>query len=177
MLGAKSDINMAVNLAQWQMNLKGDMSLSDHPDAPPIGISVLGALNNPKIAYNTKQIESFIGQKIAASLLQNMVEGNGGIGGLFGSPNSGQGGATQPGTTPQTGTGTQPNTTTSTPSGTENKVTSTPLEAVVPKTAPANSAETDKKEEPAEPAPKETVEQLGTKLLERLFNKPQQPKN
>ncbi|MEZ5758453.1 MAG: AsmA family protein [Emcibacteraceae bacterium] len=176
MLGANSDINLAVNLAQWQMNLKGDMSLSDHPDAPPIGISVLGALNNPKIAYNTKQIESFIGQKIAASLLQNMVEGNGGIGGLFGAPTSGQGGTTQPATTPQPGATAQPNTTTTTPSGTENKVTSTPLEAVVPQTAPANTEETAKKEAPAEPAPKETVEQLGTKLLERLFNKPA-PKN
>ncbi|MDG1707229.1 MAG: AsmA family protein, partial [Emcibacteraceae bacterium] len=84
MLGADSAINMGINLADWKMNLAGDMSLKDHPDAPSIGLSVAGDLHNPEINYNTKALEGFIGEKIAASLLQNMVEGNGGLGAIFG---------------------------------------------------------------------------------------------
>ena len=55
MLGANSGFDLGINLAQWKMNLNGEMSLSDHPNAPPIGISVLGDLHDPEIAYNTKQ--------------------------------------------------------------------------------------------------------------------------
>ncbi len=180
MLGAKSDIDLGINLAQWQMDLNGDMSLSDHPDAPPIGISVLGDLHNPKIAYNTKQLEGFIGQKIAASLIQNMVEGNGGIGDLFG-------GGVGPEAAPTTGGAPAENEPVAAPSGetpapNQDDVTTSPLDDFL--TPPP--AEQTQQQAPAEEAPEEqvpaqetrpqSVEELGTRLLERLFQKPaQQP--
>jgi hypothetical protein len=148
MLGADSAINMAINMAEWKMNLAGDMALSDHPDAPPIGLSILGDIHNPEISYNTARLEGFIGQKIAVRLLQNMVEGNGGIGDLFG-------GITAPG-------GENP-----APPTAEKDVTSSLLDVVV------EEPEAEVEQVELEPEPKqETAEELGLKLLNRLFQKP-----
>lgn len=164
MLGAKSDVDMGINLAQWKMNLTGDMSLSDHPNAPPIGISIAGALHDPEIDYNTRQLEGFIGQKIAASLLQNMVEGNGGIGGLFGGGEApAQGDAAPAGNNPD---GTQ----SEAPVENSDTVITTPLEDFIDPTT-ANDPEPAQQEAPAEQAPV-SVEELGTRLLERLFQTP-----
>lgn len=155
MAGAKSAVNMGINLAQWKMNLAGDMSLSEHPEAPPIGISIAGALNDPEIKYNTKQLEGFIGAKIASNLLQNMVQGNGGLGGIFG------------GNQPAAGANAPANTTTQPEQQTQPAPNS--QTAPAPNTQPAPAEETAKQEE----KPK-SVEELGTRLLERLFQKPQQ---
>lgn len=133
MQGADSTINMVVDLGAWNMNLDGNMALSDHPDAPPIGVSILGALDDPAINYNTKKLETYIGAKIASNLLQNMVDGDGGLGRLFG--------INPP---PQTA----------------------PLGQEIEQD-PTVSAEEDEPE--TQP---ETVEELGLKLLDRLFQKP-----
>lgn len=164
MLGAQSALDMGVNLAQWQMNLSGDMSLVDHPDAPPIGISVLGDLHDPEIAYNTSQLEGYVGEKIAASLLQNMVDGNGGIGDIFGG---------FPGMTPETGTGTA---TDGEPAPQQGEVTTTPLDDFSTPPPPAQESEPAPEQLPAEEAQDnsqpESVEELGSRLLERLFQQP-----
>lgn len=162
MAGAQSALDMGVNLAEWQMNLSGDMSLIDHPDAPPIGISVVGDLHDPKIAYNTRQLEGYVGKKIAASLLQNMVDGNGGIGDIFGGV-PGVPGTNSPGSA-----------TDGEPVPQQGDVTTAPLDdfATPP---PAQEPEPAPEQQPAEESqdnPPESVEDLGTRLLERLFQRP-----
>ncbi len=174
MLGADSDIDLGINLAQWKMDLNGLMSLNDHPEAPPIGINIVGDLHNPTIEYNTRQLEGFIGQKIAASLLQNMVEGNGGIGDLFGGPEQGdgtEGGATQP-----NGEATAPATPNDTSQGApQDTVTSSPLDDFLTPPPPEEQSEPAPQEQaPAENNRPQSVEELGTRLLERLFNKPEE---
>ena len=150
MAGAKSAVNMEINLGQWQMDLMGDMTLLDHPDAPPIGISIVGALNSPSIKYNTKKLESFIGAKIASKLLQNMIKGNGGLGSLFGKEQS-------PEQTPiQDPNQSQEQ---SIPPAQDQSVEQTPIPETVPEKTP------------------ETIEDLGVKLLEKLFQQPPPPPN
>jgi uncharacterized protein involved in outer membrane biogenesis len=168
MLGAESAVDMGVNLAQWQMNLSGDMSLVDHPDAPPIGIRVLGDLHDPKISYNTARLEGYVGEKIAASLLQNMVEGNGGIGGIFG----GIPGAT-PNNSPVTGTDGEP-------APAQGNVTTTPLEDFSTPPPPEQETAQPQEQQPANETQNnqpESVRELGTRLLERLFQRPSPPQN
>lgn len=164
MLGADSAVKMAINLAEWNLNVSGDMALSDHPGAPPIGLNIVGDLHNPKINYNTKALEGFIGQKIAASLLQNMVEGNGGLGTIFGGqPASNVPAGGTAAKTPPDGA------TAKTPAVEQEPLSESqsPLEGFIePKLE-----ETEKAPVPAEKKP-ESVEELGTKLLERLFQKP-----
>ena len=154
MEGAQSAVNLGINLASWKMNLDGDMSLVDHPDAPSIGISALGDLHEPDIKYNTKQLEGFIAAKIASNLLQNMVEGNGGLGILFGA---------------------------SSPMGAEatpQQAPINPLERLLnPQAAEQVTAPPEEPVAEEAPAPvrkQETVEELGTKLLNRLFKTPPQ---
>lgn len=157
MLGADSAINMGINLAQWKMNLSGDMALSEHPNAPPIGLSIAGDLHNPDINYNTKALEGYIGEKIAASLLQNMVEGNGGLGDLFG----GVVGGALPGAQPPAQ---QPES--------EGQAAPTQSEPPVQQfNEPVIEENTPEPQEEQEQPP-ESVEELGTKLLERLFQRP-----
>ncbi len=166
MLGAESAVDMGINLAQWQMNLSGDMSLVDHPDAPPIGISVLGDLHDPEIAFNTSQLEGYVGEKIAASLLQNMVEGTGGIGDLFGGIPGAPG--AQGGTMPPDGE----------PAPEQGTVTTRPLDDIFgppPAQPPEPAAEEPTPAEETEQAEPESVEELGTRLLERLFQQPAPP--
>ena len=175
MLGATSDIDMGINLAQWKMDLSGMMALSDHPEAPPIGINIAGDLHDPSIDFNTRQLEGFIGQKIAASLLQNMVEGNGGIGDLFG------------GAGPEQPTGEAPeNQPEGAPAGTpapNPQVTSSPLddflsppppEETRPQSAPQDQTSAPQNSQQGDP---QSVEELGTRLLERLFNRPPPPED
>ncbi|MBT6031313.1 MAG: AsmA family protein, partial [Kordiimonadaceae bacterium] len=153
MQGAQSAVNLGISLANWKMNLDGDMSLIDHPDAPSIGISALGDLHEPDIKYNTKQLEGFITAKIASNLLQNMVDGNGGLGTLFGgAPATPDGTASAPQTAPLN-----------------------PLERIfIPPAAeqPTAPEEPAAEEAPAAEQQQETVEELGAKLLNRLFKTP-----
>lgn len=164
MLGANSAVNMAINLSEWNLDVTGDMALNDHPDAPPIGLNIVGDLHNPEINYNTRALEGFIGQKIAASLLQNMVEGNGGLGTIFGG---------QPGSNSDTGSAPQSppdGATATTPSVEQEPLndTQSPLEGFI---EPEIEVSEPPAQNEAEKRP-ETVEELGTKLLERLFQKP-----
>ncbi|MCC3861348.1 AsmA family protein [Pseudemcibacter aquimaris] len=160
MLGADSAINMGINLAQWKMNLTGDMALSEHPDAPPIGMSIAGDLHNPDISYNTKALEGYIGEKIAASLLQNMVEGNGGLSDLFGGVVGGTlPGGQAPAAEPQTEGQAAP------------AETEPPAQDFIePEIEQSEEAPAEEEERP------ESVEELGTKLLERLFQRPPPPR-
>jgi uncharacterized protein involved in outer membrane biogenesis len=166
MLGADSAVNMAINLAEWNLDVSGDMALSEHPDAPPIGLNIVGDLHNPEINYNTKALEGFIGQKIAASMLQNMVESNGGLGNIFGG---------QPVATPSGTGGVVPQSppdgaTVQTPRLEQEPLpdTQSPLEAFIE----PEVAEPEQQAAPEEEKRPGSIEELGTKLLERLFQKP-----
>ncbi|MFC7049066.1 AsmA family protein [Emcibacter nanhaiensis] len=123
--GAKTGINLAVNMFQWKLDMDGSLSLVDHPDAPPLGLSATGAINSPKLQFQTSRIKEYVASKIASNMLQNMIGGNEGLKGIFGVP-----GTQQEGTTTE--------------------------------------------QAPAEEQPKETPENLGRKLLEKLFQKPEQ---
>ncbi len=68
-----------VNLPQWRIDSGGKMMLSDHPKAPPIGVNVAGLVDNPKISYDTRPLQKFVGAELARLLLQNAVGQGGGL--------------------------------------------------------------------------------------------------
>ncbi|MBL4802277.1 MAG: AsmA family protein [Emcibacter sp.] len=82
--GAKSKVKMAVDLLNWTIRSDGRLSLVDHPNAPPIGVSIRGDVSNPSIIYKTDRLKKYVGAKIASKMLQKLVGGEGGLEGLFG---------------------------------------------------------------------------------------------
>ncbi|PCI33476.1 MAG: hypothetical protein COB54_04020 [Alphaproteobacteria bacterium] len=84
--GAKSNVKMAVDLVGWKINSTGRLSLIEHPNAPPIGVSVTGDVSNPQVVYKTDRLKKYVGAKIASNMLQKLVGGEGGLEGIFGDP-------------------------------------------------------------------------------------------
>ncbi len=163
MRGGLSDINLNINLAQWNVDLAGDISLSEHPGSPSIDFKIFGALDNPKTTYDTKKLQFFMDQKIAASLLQNMIEGNGGVGDLFGENISPAVGVPQLSDKPNEKTKSIPVTN-------ENKIISDPLEGSINlQSNPSNTSKLENKIDPVKEKNPETLEELGVKLLERFL--------
>ena len=89
--GAKTAINLAVNLFQWKLDMDGSIALVDHPDAPPLGLNATGAINSPNLQFQTGRIKEYVASKIASSMLQNMIGGNEGLKGIFGVPGTTEG--------------------------------------------------------------------------------------
>lgn len=84
MEGATSRVQMAVDPGRWTMNLKSDLSLTDHAEAPPVALKVTGRLDDPVVDFQTARLQKYVGARIAAQVLQKMVAGEGGLEGLFG---------------------------------------------------------------------------------------------
>ncbi|NOZ67494.1 MAG: AsmA family protein [Alphaproteobacteria bacterium] len=82
--GARSKVKMAIDLVNWTIKSDGRLSLVDHPNAPPIGVSITGDVSNPHVVYKTDRLKKYVGAKIASNLLQKLVGGEGGLEGIFG---------------------------------------------------------------------------------------------
>ncbi len=82
--GAKSTVNMAIDLLNWDIRSNGRLALVDHPAAPPIGFNITGDVSNPHITFNTDRLKKYVGAKIASNMLQKLIGDEGGLEGLFG---------------------------------------------------------------------------------------------
>ncbi len=83
--GATSNVKMDISLIGWNILSRGSLSLTDHPNAPPIEVDITGDIDQPRVVYNTDRLKKYVGSKIAANMLQNLI-GNesGGLEGIFG---------------------------------------------------------------------------------------------
>lgn len=75
--GAQASLDSAINLPLWNIDAKGAFSLEDHPDAPPVGVSITGALDHPTIVYQTKKLQEYVGVRLGAAVLKGIVKGEG----------------------------------------------------------------------------------------------------
>ncbi|VAW03715.1 hypothetical protein MNBD_ALPHA01-1605 [hydrothermal vent metagenome] len=82
--GAKSTVNMAVDLLNWDIRSDGRLALVDHPAAPPIGFSITGDVSNPDVVFKTDRLKKYVGAKIASNMLQKLIGDEGGLEGIFG---------------------------------------------------------------------------------------------
>ncbi|MEM6681483.1 MAG: AsmA family protein [Pseudomonadota bacterium] len=93
--GAQATLLSTINLPRWQINAKGGFSLRDHPDAPPVGVTITGPLDHANVAYDTKSLKQYIAIRVGSAVLNSARSGQGiNLKSLLG------GGQTQPGTTP-----------------------------------------------------------------------------
>lgn len=75
--GAKAALDSRIDLPAWRIDANGAFSLEDHPDAPPVSVSINGALDGPVIAYDTKKLQSYIGVRLGTAVLKGVFTGEG----------------------------------------------------------------------------------------------------
>ncbi|MEM7569282.1 MAG: AsmA family protein [Pseudomonadota bacterium] len=75
--GAQAGLNARIDLPEWQVQADGSFALADHPQAPPVGVSIRGRLDSPAITYETKAIQNYLGARFGAAVLRGVVKGDG----------------------------------------------------------------------------------------------------
>ncbi|MEM1019082.1 MAG: AsmA family protein [Pseudomonadota bacterium] len=75
--GAKASLAAKINLPQWSVSSTGSFALADHPDAPPVGVTMVGALDSPEITYETEAIQNYLGVRFGTAVLKGVVRGEG----------------------------------------------------------------------------------------------------
>jgi uncharacterized protein involved in outer membrane biogenesis len=111
-----------VDLPRWSIDLKSEARLTEHPEAPALGIDLSGSLDAPRRDVRTRAIEQYLAQRVGGSLarkyLPKEVQGLGSVlfggagaksdaqagtqaGGASGNTSAGQGAGTQQPQAPQ----------------------------------------------------------------------------
>ena len=62
-----------VDLPDWQIALESELRLTDHPQAPPLGLSVQGPLDAPQRDVKSKRLERYLTQRVGGTLLQKIL--------------------------------------------------------------------------------------------------------
>ncbi|RME65061.1 MAG: hypothetical protein D6782_07065, partial [Alphaproteobacteria bacterium] len=75
--GADVDFTMKADLPAWHIDAAAQMRLKSNAEAPPIGATILGDLDNPAISYQTKALEKWVSARLGAALLKGVVKGEG----------------------------------------------------------------------------------------------------
>lgn len=75
--GADVSLATTVDLPNWLIDGQGQFRLRDHPDAPPVGVTMTENLSNPTVVYQTKALQQYIGVRLGAAVLKGVVRGEG----------------------------------------------------------------------------------------------------
>jgi|GEM_PF-2592879 len=75
--GADVSLATTVDLPNWLIDGQGQFRLRDHPDAPPVGVTMKENLSNPTVVYQTKALQQYIGVRLGAAVLKGVVRGEG----------------------------------------------------------------------------------------------------
>lgn len=82
--GADVGLDLRVNLPAWNVDGKGSFRLRDHPDSPPVGVTLADNLSNPTITYQTKALQQYMAVRLGSAVLKGVVTGEGvGLGDLL----------------------------------------------------------------------------------------------
>ena len=63
----------AVDLPRWLIDLKSELRLTDHPNAPPLGFHLDGPLDSPRQDVKTRELEAFIAQRVGTAVLRKLA--------------------------------------------------------------------------------------------------------
>ena len=63
----------AVDLPQWRIDAGARFRLTDHADAPPIGIDLKGPLDAPRRNIRSRELEAYLGQRLGERLLRKAL--------------------------------------------------------------------------------------------------------
>ena len=62
-----------VNLPRWLLDLRTELRLSEHPNAPSLGIDLKGPIDAPRRDVKTRELEAFIAQRVGTTVLRKLA--------------------------------------------------------------------------------------------------------
>lgn len=62
-----------VHLPAWEVDLDTRLTLTEHPDAPPVGIDITGSLDNPRRQVQTAALEKFVAARVSETVLRKTL--------------------------------------------------------------------------------------------------------
>ena len=71
--GARLSGQTIVDLPRWLIDLKSEVRLTEHPQAPPLGLRVQGALDAPQRDVKSQKLERYLTQRVGGTLLQKIL--------------------------------------------------------------------------------------------------------
>ena len=76
-----------IDLPSWHMDLRTQARLVEHPDAPPVGLDLIGPLDAPRREFRTEELEGYVAARVGRTILREILprsrqqddESNGGL--------------------------------------------------------------------------------------------------
>jgi len=63
------------HLPRWNMDFTSQFRLTEHPKAPPFGMRVVGAIDNPKRVFQFQELQTYLLQRGVGTLLRKAFPG------------------------------------------------------------------------------------------------------
>lgn len=105
--GGEGRASASIDLPHWQLAMNSEFRLTGHPDAPPVGLLLMGPIDNPEREIRDQALRDFVLAKIIAVGVRKLIPaltGDKAVGGVLGGvldALAGDGGAkTEPATAP-----------------------------------------------------------------------------
>jgi uncharacterized protein involved in outer membrane biogenesis len=62
-----------IDLPRWAMNMRAQLALSEHPNAPPIGVRLEGPVDEPRRIVDAQALQAYLVQRGLGSVLRRVV--------------------------------------------------------------------------------------------------------
>jgi uncharacterized protein involved in outer membrane biogenesis len=77
---SEASLRGSVDLPSWQMDLRAELGLTEHPKAPGLGVELSGPLDAPRHDLKTKAIERWLAARLGSTLIRKGLGGKTGSG-------------------------------------------------------------------------------------------------
>ena len=71
--GGRGDVRGSADLPSWQLDLTALFDLTDHPKAPPVGVRLTGAIDNPARELLISEMQAYLIGRIAKTSIGKLV--------------------------------------------------------------------------------------------------------
>ena len=85
--GGEGRATLSVDLPRWQLALNSEFHLSGHPKAPPVGLLLMGPIDNPEREIRDQALREYVAGKVVSVGVRKLlpaITGQDAVGGLGG---------------------------------------------------------------------------------------------
>ena len=85
--GGEGRATATIDLPRWQLALNSELRLSGHPNAPPVGVLLMGPIDNPAREIRDEALRAHVMEKVIGAVVRKLapaVTGESGAGGAVG---------------------------------------------------------------------------------------------
>lgn len=68
----------SIDLPNWRIDMATVAKLTDHPNAPSVGLDLTGPLDHPERDIRTRDLEAFLGERVGETVMRRLLRGRDG---------------------------------------------------------------------------------------------------